>query len=643
MSLRKIMAVNFEIKGIVARLLATENLTIHHKRISTACFDPNARVLTLPLWDLANDSVYDMLVAHEVAHALYSPNVDLNSFDAPASFLNVLEDVRVEKLIKRRYNGLHKSFYFGYKEILKLDFFDIKDKDVKNLPFIDRINLHFKVGNFLDVFFDENEKEIIKQIENIETFEQVKEISKFIFESIPKSNEVFSGALTINELTEKEISKTLECLNLNLESLISPYDRGLQYLEAPDINLSSVIVNNNEIFQYIESDCPLDQLEYGYLNYKRSAQQEVNYLVKEFECKKAASLYSKSMTSRTGVLDCSKLHSYSFNDDIFLKTITLPEAKNHGLIFVLDWSGSMARNLLDTLKQLYNLIWFCKNVSIPFEVYAFTNEWNKKGVLKNITGHYEKKSNLLSVRNYFNLLNFFTSSVSKRVLDHQMKIIWNLVNKRSYSLLPKLSLSGTPLNESLISLFKIIPEFKKKYGIEKTHCIILTDGEANSVNYHAERKLKEGSEVFIGERYIPDNGNLLLRDPKLKTTYKILNSHSLLTTALLRNLRDRFSDVNFISISIMNNSGFNKIMKLYYSMSEFHKIKKEWNRNKSFFSKKLFYNAFFGLSSSSIFDDAEFEVSPEATRTQIKSAFIKSLKRKSLNKKILTEFVNFII
>ena len=53
----------------------------------------------------------------------------------------------------------------------------------------------------------------------------------------------------------------------------------------------------------------------------------------------------------------------------------LPDGKNHGLLFVLDWSGSMANELMATVKQLLNLTAFCKKVQIPFEVYAFTNEW----------------------------------------------------------------------------------------------------------------------------------------------------------------------------------------------------------------------------------------------------------------------------
>jgi hypothetical protein len=47
--------------------------------------------------------------------------------------------------------------------------------------------------------------------------------------------------------------------------------------------------------------------------------------------------------ARTGVLDCSKLHSYKYNEDLFRKVTTLANGKNHGLVFVLDWSGSMTQ------------------------------------------------------------------------------------------------------------------------------------------------------------------------------------------------------------------------------------------------------------------------------------------------------------
>ena len=156
--------------------------------------------------------------------------------------------------------------------------------------------------------------------------------------------------------------------------------------------------------------------------FKRSAQKEVNYLVKEFECRKAADSYARATTARTGVLDCSKLHTYKYNEDLFRKVTTLADGKNHGLVFVLDWSGSMSKVMLDTMKQLYNLIWFCKKVSIPFDVYAFTNEWkhnywaydtDEKVILEK-PEMYEKKENLLAINDEFSMMNILTSKVNGR-------------------------------------------------------------------------------------------------------------------------------------------------------------------------------------------------------------------------------------
>ena len=65
-----------EIKGNLARLLATENLVVEHKTTETAYFNVDTRVLVLPKWDKASDVVYDMLVGHEVGHALFTPNED---------------------------------------------------------------------------------------------------------------------------------------------------------------------------------------------------------------------------------------------------------------------------------------------------------------------------------------------------------------------------------------------------------------------------------------------------------------------------------------------------------------------------------------------------------------------------------------
>ena len=85
------MSIQQEIKSQLAKLLATEDLIVEHKQVETASFNVETRVLTLPLWERASGTVYDMLVAHEVGHALYTPCIDwIEEYKIPPSFVNVL-------------------------------------------------------------------------------------------------------------------------------------------------------------------------------------------------------------------------------------------------------------------------------------------------------------------------------------------------------------------------------------------------------------------------------------------------------------------------------------------------------------------------------------------------------------------------
>ena len=121
-----------EIKSTLAKLLATEDLIVEHKQVETASFNVETRVLTLPLWEKATNSVYDMLVGHEVSHALFTPNYDWSEdHDVPHGVVNVVEDARVEKLMKRKYLGIAKTFFNGYSELHTQDFFSVNDLDIQ--------------------------------------------------------------------------------------------------------------------------------------------------------------------------------------------------------------------------------------------------------------------------------------------------------------------------------------------------------------------------------------------------------------------------------------------------------------------------------------------------------------------------------
>ena len=168
--------INQEVKGTLAKLLATENLKVEHRNVSTACFDVSSRVLILPVWEDASNTVYDLLVGHEVGHALYTPD---ERFDAPKDFVNVIEDARIERMMKKTYKGLRKSFFDGYSELWNRDFFGVKGEDLSLIPFIDRINLYYK-GNSTIEFTDE-ERVYVDRAADTKTFADVVQLAKEIY------------------------------------------------------------------------------------------------------------------------------------------------------------------------------------------------------------------------------------------------------------------------------------------------------------------------------------------------------------------------------------------------------------------------------------------------------------------------------
>lgn len=180
-------------KSVLARLMAAENINVQHGNVPTAYFDLANRTLMLPRWKDMDGYMYDLLCGHEVGHALDTPsegwhhNVKTNP--ALKSFLNVIEDARIEKRIKRKFPGLAASFATAYRELYERDFFGIKKiEDLNELNLIDRINLHFKLGMHVIVPFTDEEREFVRETANAEKWEQVVDIATRVHAYV-KSNE----------------------------------------------------------------------------------------------------------------------------------------------------------------------------------------------------------------------------------------------------------------------------------------------------------------------------------------------------------------------------------------------------------------------------------------------------------------------
>lgn len=725
------MTVNQEIKGNLAKLLATENLVVEHKKVPTACFDVERRVLTLPIWNQASATVYDMLVGHEVGHALYTPNEDWTEAvrnSVPKDFVNVVEDARVEKLMKRKFPGLGRSFYLGYNELNQDDFFCIKDEDLSKMNLIDRINLHFKIGVFALVPFTEKEQVFVDRTANAETFDEVLRICEdlvdFIdqqqqmqIDNVPQNAPETSGSgsnsgkssfdsddaedgetedsegrgednqnqsnnsapsqpnaegdennaiggSAASGPSEKE-SKTQQAFDQNSEKLTknNSWNQETCYVEIPEVNLENTIVDSKDLQQYIRKcwgDLQADRKKHWgdifssvdaeYTKYKSQAQKEVNYLVKEFECKKSADAYARAAVSKTGVLDTKMLHTYKYNEDVFKKVTVIPDGKNHGLIFILDWSGSMNHVILDTVKQLLNLCWFCKKVQIPFEVYAFTYDWSPALIDPEFSREISKTNRKVGdfdIHKFFYLLNFMSSRTNTAEFDEQAKFIFRLAyymngNYVEYSCPSGLDMSGTPLNESIIALHQIIPHFKNNNKLQKVNVVILTDGEGNNLTYNVPNPY---SNVKLGSNAV--GANCALRDRKTGYVYRNFGSeyNNSLTAILLENLNHRFPEVNLIGFRILGGSEFNRFYRYLHGIYNYfdgvpETVSKVWKKEKSVELNPVGYSSLYAISSTGLSSDTAFSVSDDASAKEIGKAFRDVLKKKTMNKKLLSSFAS---
>ena len=710
-----------EIKGNLARLLATENLIVEHRNTQTAMFDVDRRVLTLPNWDKASDTVFDMLVGHEVGHALFTPNEDWRDVaNCPKDFVNVIEDARIEKLMKRKYPGLRKSFAGGYKELNDMDFFSILDEDLSTFSLIDRINLHFKVGASALIPFSIEEKVFVARTDLAETFEEVLNIAEDVFNfsnqtetvaEMPAQQPQEQGETesTVGEQSEQqteeqsseetdqpntqsaggasssgaelenvtddwydedgnlmdddpnfdggETSETQRSFDDAAQKLSSRSSgRNPIYVEIPNkVNLDNYIVDWTKLHDWIDLQAQeperYEVVDNQYYEFRKESQKEVNYLVKEFECRKSADAYARAGQSKTGVLDTSKLHTYRYNEDIFKKITVLPDGKNHGLLFLLDWSGSMQYELMATVKQVLNLTAFCKKVQIPFEVYAFTNEWTLAERAMSGDTSYEDysypgltKNEIYLHEGRFHLMNFVSSRSNARDYERMCKNLFReasiYTQYSNYSQTLGCQLSGTPLNEAIVMMNYIIPDFKQKNDLQKVNLCILSDGEGCSAGYGHEIYVDHKDEYRVVPRRI--DWYQVLRDRKTGRTYSQFEYDNV-TNTFIQQLRDRYPEVNVIGFRILAGSQLQSFVGKYASYEGYSAIQKQWKKEKSaIISNTKAFTALYAISNNSLNQSTEFNVESGAKKGEISRAFKKMLGSKSTNKKLLNSFIEYV-
>ena len=746
----------------LAKLLAEEDLHVVHKQVSTASFDVKRRELVLPIWKDMSKPVQDMLTLHEVGHALYTPLSMLEESrerKIEHSFVNVVEDVRIEKMIQEKYLGSKSSFKRGYSELIGKDFFKVNGKDISKLGLIDRINLHFK--NVPDVPFSSEELVWVDRVANTKTPADVLNLAEELYKYQSENQESQSqeeqnaenpfqmptgddgeeemesqgsgeseddqsgadmdaeksdgqnGDVTQEKVVSGESGESDEKTEEKTETQITgkqgsgpasvpitattdnTYGDSLdtlrdttaidrEYVKIPKVNIKEIIITPKQILGLPSNSQSHDCSDYrNYIDEKltklqNESKKTVSYLVKEFEMKKAADQYARASVSKTGSLDMGRLHTYKFNEDLFAKVTTLPGATNHGMVMYLDWSGSMGSNLEGTVKQLFNLVWFCNRVKIPFEVYAFTNGWTYyDNDERNVQSKNIGDLDISSLR----LLNFLSSKMTAK---EQFKMMAKMLGiaiaytKSRYEIgngdrfiqveYPnnKLQLSGTPLNEAIITAMDIVPQFKRDTGVQKVNTIFLTDGYGHEMRSKID--VDENSDKLVSKRFYSnqyfhkvEDKMLVITDPVTRKTFvpKLENNgryeylaRDYQTKLLFQMLKNRMVGMNIVGFFVAGQGSKGNVSQDVltdkmgidrYDTRKFKEYRKILNRDNVLVSKSQGYDEFYILPGPQKFEmNTELEIEVGANKAALKRAFGKMSNGKIVNRPLLNKFVKMV-
>jgi hypothetical protein len=753
-------------KSGLAKLMATENLTVQHAKVPTASFDPKNRILTCPIWEQMSGDLYDLLMGHEVGHALDTPADGWHGavHERGANykgFLNVVEDARIEKRQKRRYPGLRRSFTNGFNELMDKDFFGLRGRVVDTLPFIDRLNIYTKSSYSFPVSFNVEEQDFVDRVQACETFEDALKLTDEIWdyskeeqsqtntpedsfgygededgddyetesgsnegdaetdgegnepskstqmgedgdeekESASNSGEEldedgddegetkndisrFKESQSVNEdQTSEPRCETDENFRQNESKLIAKHAREYVYLNIPKPNLKRIVTPAKRVQEILTKEFA-DQLpSYEqiasnlYNDFRRKNERFISLLAKEFEMRKAADKFSKAKVSSTGDIDVSRVFKYQIDDNIFKKVMRVPKGKSHGLILLLDKSGSMSDNLSASYEQILILSMFCRKINIPFTAYGFGNSDQIRDIdFPAEPKHYELRDSRtygcfsenvgeMNMSSMY-LREMINSKMSNSEFSKAVKNILCLMDawsgryrSRNTFYRPNSdALSNTPLTEAMIACQPLINEFKTINNLDIVNLCVVHDGDADEITSFVS---KDGTtnRTYFGTNY----QNVFLCDKKNKIQQEVPDGDDGIRIAI-GNWLTKTTGVKIIGFYLAANSTMKSAMRRRLFNAELNELRKNersnWYQLKDAYSKygKILrkekflesknagYESFFILPGGADLniEDDDFEAPEKVTTASLTKAFGKYNKNRQVNRVLVSRFIGMI-
>lgn len=703
------MTVNTVSKEILARLLSQENIDVTHENVQTASFDVLNRSLTLPMWDNMEDYTYDHLVGHEVGHALYTPSEGWmeeveERGQAFKSFLNVVEDARIEKLIQRRFPGLRRSFVRSYQKMLADDFFGANVDDINSsYELIDRLNVLFKCGESIGIRIEEDEKVWVDELRGLETFDDALDCAIRLFDAMTQKKQEEQNEVeqeipmpspdagdnedtqdggeeidadgddgeTKDEGGEEEAADQKPSPDYgdgsggDVEEMpVAKTDQSLEEAIRDMSDTKETVITAKIDTKYWDgvpvikpariakdlAPVPSSYKDALMKRFNANNKTTINYLVKEFEMKKRAAEYARTTTSKSGVIDTVKMNNYKFSDDIFSRVGVVPDGKNHGMILYLDWSGSMYQSFSKTVEQCLSLATFCRQVNIPFKVLGFSDG------ARQVSRDVSVPSGYMTANSNFCFIELLSNELSRSKFTEAAKNLLALgeINSRQRADYRDLNIGWEDFNKALDALHNV-------FGTYRLNSTPLNDAVVAGIKIHnkfkVDNRLDIVNAIFLtdgcsnGFTY-NDGGYYGSRIYNKTLQIKLRNQRFMVyskddpTNALLEIYgQETGSNVIGMRIVASREARSYQLARILQTKdyAKADEMSKDFRKNKWMsFTVRGYDKSFLILDTSLKAENGEFEVDADATKGKIKSAFSKSMSKRLTSRKMLTEFIDMV-
>ena len=230
-------------------------------------------------------------------------------------------------------------------------------------------------------------------------------------------------------------------------------------------------------------------------------------------------------------------------------------------------------------------------------------------------------------------------TMSKPDLDEMMKLIY----AQSYAMCKhymdynrNFALSGTPLNEAIISLGQIMKQYIKSSGIQKCHAVVLTDGDS----FHADYLYQNPEDKYTFNKTIYHGGFMVRSGSR---TYNCGNGNTDFTCSLVKAMKDQLPDCSFLGIRILERDYRHFYMGYAReSYMDFEQMKEQNRKEGMIHFKSKSFDKWYGISGNKLHADDELEVSQGADKRSISTAFKKMNRGKKTNKVMVKQFIDQI-